>query len=676
MNKIKKFLSGILIMALVLISCASTVLASEQDKKTSSGFTQLPFTKVFESVDGITTLPASEFQFTLQPYKVDKEGAPNAIYETVNEYTGVKLANDTVSISFPQSTKTYETISSSFDVSGLADKFKAKMGDDKYALFRYTLREVEGKETSIEYSEIVYHIDFLVDSSYNITAFVLEDNGTKSKPENFIFTNKYESKPEEDIHSDSLTIKKVVMGDTDSKEFSFTLNIPLNGNSMLTSGQTFKTSAGNEVTVGTDYTFKLKNGEELVVEDVPAGMIYTVLENDNKGYYTTINCSTDVEDGYEDVEYDKTIVGTFYDANAHVTPIVHGKNTILFTNIKTATTTNVTDGFTFVKIFKSELGGLTPIETFTFKMEPDESVKDTNEKLDGLDIVPGLSLGEGGTVSLEFASAEYGEQTGTFSFNNVNFTGSQIYRYIVSEVQPSDSSVEWDNTKYTVDVKVVDGAITSVTSKIKDKVTEDSVIFVNTYKVDELVIKKQVSGDLGDKNEKFKFELFIPGPGEGIDLTVGTEFQASIYDAATQTKTVKGKVTVGKNYTFELADGDMLYVEGVPENMIYTVTELGGQDYTTNISCTTIRDGATEDDKNVVTVKGQKIYDASSGTGYDTPIVKGGNLIVFENVRDYKADTGVRLDIAPYIIVFVIAIAGIAGVVILFATRKKRENRF
>jgi hypothetical protein len=105
------------------------------------------------------------------------------------------------------------------------------------------------------------------------------------------------------------------------------------------------------------------------------------------------------------------------------------------------------------------------------------------------------------------------------------------------------------------------------------------------------------------------------------------------------------------------------------------VTEVGGKDYTTNITCTTsvINDGSGEYDKNVVTVNGQKIYDASNGNGHGTPIVVGENVIVFENIKDYNADTGVRLDVIPYIVVFIIAIA---GVVVFLATRKKRENRF
>jgi pilin isopeptide linkage protein len=670
MNKIKKFLSGILIMALVLISCASTVLASEQSNKASSGFTQLPFTKIFESEDKQTTLPKSEFTFTLKPYKVTQEGGANKIYGTVNEYTGIELTKDTVTIKFPESTKTSETISSYFDVSGLADKFKEKMGSDKYALFRYTMYEVGGNDINIEYSDAVYYIDFLVNSSYDITAFVLEDNGASSKPENFVFTNKYKKPVQTENDSDSLTIKKVVTGDTNNtKEFEFKLSI-FTENSNLTIGQQFEaTIAGktaDKVTVGTDYTFKLKNGEELVVNGVPEGMEYKVEETKNTGYYTTITYSSDVNNGKQENEKDKIIVGTSCEAS-----IVHGKNSVLFTNIK-ETTSNVTNGFTFVKIFESELGGATPIENFVFKMVPDSNASGT---LDNIPIVPGISLEDNGTVSLEFQSAEYGEQTGTFSFNNIQFEGTQIYRYIVSEVKPSDSSVKYDGKNYTVDVKVVNGAITSVTSKEYGKTEEEPVVFVNTYKADELVIKKQVSGDLGDKSEKFKFELFIPGPGEGINITVGTQYPVYIYDSSTKTKTQKGYVTVGQNYAFELADGDMLYVENVPENMIYTVTEVGGKDYTTNITCTTsvINDGSGEYDKNVVTVNGQKIYDASNGNGHGTPIVVGENVIVFENIKDYNADTGVRLDVIPYIVVFIIAIA---GVVVFLATRKKRENRF
>jgi hypothetical protein len=105
-------------------------------------------------------------------------------------------------------------------------------------------------------------------------------------------------------------------------------------------------------------------------------------------------------------------------------------------------------------------------------------------------------------------------------------------------------------------------------------------------------------------------------------------------------------------------------VEHVPAGMIYTVKELGSEDYTTNITCTTVKDN----NKHIVTINDSKYYDARAN-GSNTPIVEGENLIVFENIKEYNADTGVKIDIIPYIVLFIIAIAGVS--VLIFRRKRK-----
>jgi hypothetical protein len=63
---------------------------------------------------------------------------------------------------------------------------------------------------------------------------------------------------------------------------------------------------------------------------------------------------------------------------------------------------------------------------------------------------------------------------------------------------------------------------------------------------------------------------------------------------------------------------------------------------------------------------GKKEYDAQY---YNTPIVNGDNLVVFENIKEYNADTGVRIDVIPYIVIFIIAAAGVS--VLIFRKRRK-----
>jgi hypothetical protein len=191
------------------------------------------------------------------------------------------------------------------------------------------------------------------------------------------------------------------------------------------------------------------------------------------------------------------------------------------------------------------------------------------------------------------------------------------------------------------------------------------IVFNNKYKYDNLVIRKKVSGSLGNKNEKFSFELYIPAPGDKIDIEENAHLKAYYEDVNTGTKTPAPDIVVGENkYQFELSDGQQLLVEHVPAGMIYTVKELGSEDYTTNITCTTVKDN----NKHIVTINDSKYYDARAN-GSNTPIVEGENLIVFENIKEYNADTGVKIDIIPYIVLFIIAIAGVS--VLIFRRKRK-----
>jgi hypothetical protein len=71
--------------------------------------------------------------------------------------------------------------------------------------------------------------------------------------------------------------------------------------------------------------------------------------------------------------------------------------------------------------------------------------------------------------------------------------------------------------------------------------------------------------------------------------------------------------------------------------------------------------------KRIINVDGNT-YDSST---YNTPIAAGGNTVLFTNTKDATADTGINLDITPYLAVFILAAAGV-----IFLCTRKRENRF
>jgi hypothetical protein len=352
-----------------------------------------------------------------------------------------------------------------------------------------------------------------------------------------------------------------------------------------------------------------------------------------------------------------------------------------------STQTSPTDGLTFSKIYENENGGIVPNATFTFTMTPCE-VPENLTNSEGVLIKKGVELGKGNdTVTMTFNALTDNEQEATFSFEDVDFNTGEpaVYRYIVDEVEPDgynkeESDLEYDTSQFTVDVSVdnegnVISIINVTDSDSSDTVTKKPIVFHNIYKADDLVIRKVVSGSLANNKEKFGFELYIPAPGDHLDLKEGSTIEAYIVDTATGSITATDDITVGTKYPFELSDGQELLVDNVPEGMIYTVEETNAKGYKTNIKSTMINKTEQNDEPLYNTTFYDKIlynttyYDARK-EGQDTPIIDGENLIVFENIKDYKTDTGIRIDVVPYIVVFAIAIAGVSVLII----RRRRKG--
>lgn len=341
------------------------------------------------------------------------------------------------------------------------------------------------------------------------------------------------------------------------------------------------------------------------------------------------------------------------------------------TTTKADETTPIT-GLTIEKVFESDSGGITPNETFTFTMTPDTSVKDgQKDTASGLSVYKGVDLGANATVKMVYTSLSDKTQKATFSLEGVKFSNKPaIYRYLVKEVKPANANqyITYDSTVFKVDVTVdANGNILSVINVTNsENVSEKQpIVFNNKYTSDDLVIKKVVSGTLGNKSEAFKFKLNIPVEGIMITLQQYAPFKAYYEDASTGTKTYAGEIKVGEDFEFVLSDGDQLLVENVPAGMIYTVTETGAQDYTTNITCTS----ANTESGTAKKLYNQKEYNAYTN---ETPIIEGENLVTFENIKDYNADTGVRIDYKPYIILFLIAAVGVS--VLIFRKKGKWTN--
>jgi pilin isopeptide linkage protein len=171
--------------------------------------------------------------------------------------------------------------------------------------------------------------------------------------------------------------------------------------------------------------------------------------------------------------------------------------------------------------------GVLPSEDFLFDMTPDKTVKVTQDdkgnnvyetdSTNHLPIKPGIDLGENKEIDIAYDSTtENALQEESFDLSDVTFEGPAIYRYVVEEVEGSNTNIDYDSTKFTVDVMVdADGEIAAILDASTNKTFKNPIKFENTCLSDYLIIDKTVEGKLGDKKQQFTFTLDIPEEGNG-----------------------------------------------------------------------------------------------------------------------------------------------------------------
>ncbi len=311
-----------------------------------------------------------------------------------------------------------------------------------------------------------------------------------------------------------------------------------------------------------------------------------------------------------------------------------------------------------------------PAASFSFSLAP-ETVEEGTETDAGIPVYTG-SVVTDGTATVTFTNGDpttdgaaddgiandgnkkYATGTAALSLAGASFTKPGVYRYGVTETTEGGAGLTVDRTKYIVDVYVgydtVDGAESTDLSILQVIIKKDGpgdkseIAFKNIFESQSLTVSKTVAGNMGDRTKDFSFTLNITADGK---LSENTKITAVKTDQDGYTSEVT--VTVGSDSAFTLKHGETLAVPGLPEETAYTVTETKDDDYTTTVDST-----GTFDTTN------NKVSNTVGSTG---------NTEAFTNTASKTVDTGIILDIAPYIIIFVIAIVG----AILFFGRKRKK---
>ena len=324
---------------------------------------------------------------------------------------------------------------------------------------------------------------------------------------------------------------------------------------------------------------------------------------------------------------------------------------------------------TITKQITKENNVYAPNTTFKFTIVPGTAVPASNGK-DAVYAGPeGGAVLETGVIASTPADSDIGKTTitaGTTSIKvneDVFTTGTNarpgIFRYVVSEVATDSNGKKYEGVAYSTEKKYFDVYVTSdddgnleVSSYMfvdkDDSKSKDGGIFTNDYSsthdtLKDLTVKKEVTGNQGNRNKDFEFTLKVDG-------AVGEKYYVTFSDKRTPITLVSGTAE-----TITLKDNQTATITGLSESDKYTVTEASYVEdgYTTTI------DGAetTTATGTIKKVEGEteKLVDK--------------NITVVNN-KTTVSPTGIFLHVAPYIALIGAAIASS----LLFFRRKRVKD--
>ena len=238
-----------------------------------------------------------------------------------------------------------------------------------------------------------------------------------------------------------------------------------------------------------------------------------------------------------------------------------------------------------------------------------------------------------------------------------------IYTYQVKEVDGGTLGMTYDDTTYTLQVRVankmLDGKIDPSGDKVcyvtmkADGTKESSV--KNTYNSSNLTISKNVEGNMGDRSNGTKFNFKVT-----LKVPAGKTLRSEI-DVPTGSDIVWNE-SVG-TVTFQLSHGESFTLMNLPYDIEYTVDEMNG-------TTTVLNQGDKINDTYQVSYDNNKAGTIGTGNGKITPTDGVIKTEVTNTWGDDEIDTGVILDNAPYMLM----LAVVAGGAMMLVIKKRREE--
>ena len=279
------------------------------------------------------------------------------------------------------------------------------------------------------------------------------------------------------------------------------------------------------------------------------------------------------------------------------------------------------------------------------------------------------SVEAGDTVTLD-SGQKYAKKTVEVDFGNVDFNAPGIYRYVITENENTQDGITDDNIlTRTLDVFVEYENENSGQLIVSDYIlypgtkTDSADVpsankddgFTNTYTTHDLTLEKQVTGNQGDRDKYFEFTVEITNAVKEtvytVDLQNADANPTVDEDVKTNADTLNatdGTVTS----TYYLKDDQSIVIQGLTAGTNYTITETG---YTS--------DGY---ETSYVIDTNTKVDNSDTGAQI---MGENDHKVTFTNNKEGTVPTGILLETAPYIVLGVVVLVGLA---ILFMTGRRR----
>lgn len=321
-------------------------------------------------------------------------------------------------------------------------------------------------------------------------------------------------------------------------------------------------------------------------------------------------------------------------------------------------------------------GIVAPKQTFTYTITARDVKETTTVTQAQMPQIASVTAAFTADDKLPTSNASTQTETVTINLTDIQWPGVGVYYYDVAQSVNNEAlGVNYSNAAHTLKVTVYQDAnqrpyVAFVTLNANlNSVGENGVTtdksngFTNTYTANNLSVKKEVTGNMGDQDKVFNVDVTFTAANTLSSAITYTDDNSSATIAHDDENwaTNPGAGTKSITKTITLKHDETVTFQNLPAGVTYTVKE---KDYTTEEGGN--YDAAKYTKDNTVA---NAIVKPDGET--DTMQKTAQNVLVVNN-KGINVDTGVLLDSLPYILMLAFAVIGLA--VFFVKRRTAREN--